>query len=114
MCRDRFSLAVDSAVNVDLVKLVALIAALLAAGIGLVAAWYWRRSAQVQINPGWGMPGSGLPAEPGDLDVSNMAWTAATLRAFSESAALNQRAANLTAISVLLGAASALLSALAD
>lgn len=92
-------------------NMIVILLAFLAAASGLAAAWYWRKSAQVQIDPGWGMPGSGRPAEPADLDASNMGWNAATLRAFSDAAALNRKAANLTAISVALSAVSTLLSA---
>ena len=80
---------------------------------GLTAAWYWYGSSKVAIDPGWWSPGnpSGL-MEPVELEAQQMAWTAATLTAFNKAAPLNKKAALWTAVSVALGAASAILGAL--
>lgn len=67
---------------------------LLLAGItGLIGAYYWLRSAKVQI-----VPISDF--EP--LDEADKAtwWNAALMTAFQESAMLNKRAAGFTALSV--------------
>jgi hypothetical protein len=81
---------------------------------GLTAAWYWYGSSKVAIDPGWRSPANPSgPMEPVEPEAQQMAWTAATLKALNEAAALNKVAASWTAVSVALNAASAILGALA-
>jgi hypothetical protein len=90
----------------------AISAAVAALVTGLGAAWWWYQSAQVQPDPGWGLPGEGRAIEPSDQDMKNMAWTAAMLRASTAAAEMNRKAAILTAWSVVLSAVSALMGAI--
>lgn len=72
--------------------------------VGLVAAWYWFKSARVSADPLRGLPpGALLPPEGQD-----MAWVGALLRANQEIGALNATAARLTAIAVVLSTLSAI------
>lgn len=74
---------------------------------GLFAAWYWYRSSKVPIQPSW-------PIEPGDAQLSQTGWVAGTMNAFTKAAKLNANAACLTAVSVVLFAASTLVGSWAD
>lgn len=78
---------------------------------GLGAAWWWYRSSQVRPDPGWGLPGEGRGIEPTEEDQKNAAWTAAMLRALTEAADMNRKAAILTAWSIALSAATILIGA---
>lgn len=83
--------------------------AVLAGITGLVAAWCWHQSSQVQIDPGWGPPGSGRGFEPSDEADQAMSWAVATIKAFGDASDLNKKAALWTAASVLLSALSAII-----
>ena len=83
--------------------------AVAAFGTGLRAAWLWYRASKVQPDPNWPKePVAGLPLESADPTLSQMSWTSAILTAMQVSASLNTKAAFRTAISVILGAASAI------
>jgi hypothetical protein len=82
-----------------------IIFALAALAFGLVAAWYWYESSQVELRPTW-------DTEPGDALLSQMGWMAGAMTAMTESARLNKLAALWTAGSVVLGAASIIVGSL--
>ena len=83
--------------------------AVAAFGTGLRAAWLWYRASKVEPDPNWPKePVADLPLEPADPTLSQMSWTSAILTAMQVSASLNTKAAFWTAISVILGAASAI------
>lgn len=96
----------------------AVILSVLAFGTGLVAAYYWYRSSQIQPDPGWrvGPPSPELtdlrPIEPLDLEAKNSGRVLAAVQAFSESAELNKRAAIWTAVSVAFAAISSICGSL--
>jgi hypothetical protein len=73
---------------------------------GLIAAYWWYRSAQIVAVPSWavGEPGVFSGVEPGDSQLSDSGWIAGLLVASQKSADLNRRAALWTASSVLAGA----------
>src|SRR3954452_12351193 len=79
--------------------------AVLAFLTGLVAAMFWYRSANIQID---------LEAayRTGDEGLARMFETASIIQAFGEAADLNRKAARWTAVSVLLSAAASLLGSL--
>jgi hypothetical protein len=81
-------------------------------GAGIVAAWHWYRSSKVSIDPGWGYPGRPGPPQPGDPEMQQMAWTAATIDAFSQAAELNRKASLWTAAAVLINGIVAAVSSL--
>ena len=83
--------------------------AVAAFGTGLRAAWLWYRASKVEPDPNWPKePVADLPLETADPTLSQMSWTSAVLTAMQLSASLNTKAAFWTAISVILGAASAI------
>ncbi len=83
--------------------------AVAAFGTGLRAAWLWYRASKVQPDPNWPKePVAGLPLEPAEPTFTQLGWTSAILTAMQVSASLNTKAAFWTAISVILGAASAI------
>lgn len=73
---------------------------------GLLAAWYWFKSSKVTPQPSW-------QTEPGDAQASQMGRMAGMMNASTEVAKLNKIAALLTAVSVLLCAASAIVGIMA-
>jgi hypothetical protein len=75
---------------------VALSLAMAGFAVGLLAAGYWLMASRVDIDPVWG------DREPVDPTMSQAGWIAGMLRAASESAHLNRRAALLTAVAVIL------------
>lgn len=77
-------------------RVVALFLAVSGFAVGLVAAGYWLRASRVGTVPVWG------DMEPVDPVMSQGGWIAGLLQASSESARLNQRAAVLTAVAVVL------------
>lgn len=77
-------------------RLVALFLAVLGFAVGMVAAGYWLRASRVDAAPVWG------DGEPVDPVMSQGGWIAGLLQASSQSARLNQRAAVLTAVAVVL------------
>jgi len=83
-------------------KVVSIILALIAAGVGLRAAYLWYRASQVIPVPLW-------QVEPGDTQLSQMGWLAAEMEATRQSGVFNRAAAIWTAWSVVLGAVSAIL-----
>lgn len=88
-------------------KYASIVFAALALGTGLVAAWRWFESSRVQIDPGWGPPGSGRGFEPVSESGKAIGWTTATLDAFRKVSDLNRKAALWTAATVLLSTLSA-------
>ena len=80
----------------NLIRIVALSLAIAGFVVGLVAAGYWLRASRVGTIPVWG------DREPVDTIMSQAGWIAGLLQAASESARLNQRAAVLTAMAVVL------------
>jgi hypothetical protein len=70
--------------------------------LGLLAAWEWFRASRVNIVPVWG------DLEPKDPVASQMGWIAGVLQASAESARLNQRAAALTAVTVVVSTGASL------
>lgn len=89
--------------------------AALAAGTGLIAAWYWYRSGKISISIGW-RPKVVFrgPVDPAEEQQELMEWTVATIDAFSVAGRLNRTAALWTAASVILSAATAVVSSLAS
>lgn len=88
------------------IKWIIVILALAGALTGLLAAKYWLESSKVPIQPSW-------RTEPGDAQLSKMGWMTGMMNAFTEVAKLNAIAALLTAVSVLLCAASAIFGIMA-
>lgn len=88
--------------------------AVLAMISGLVAAWHWRQSAKVPVDPGWGFPGGGHAIEPVDQDASNTGWIVALIAAGNAAADLNRKAATWTAVSVAMGALASFVSVFAN
>lgn len=70
---------------------------------GLLAAWDWYRASRVATVPVWG------DREPLDVAASQAGWIAGLLQASMESARLNQRAAALTAVAVILSTGASLI-----
>lgn len=74
---------------------------------GLGAAFYWRRASLVPIVPAWG------DFEPLETDDKAIGWALGSLEAFTASSGLNAKAANWTALSVVLSTASCFVGSLA-
>jgi len=73
--------------------------------IGLHAAGLWLASSKITADPGW----DGVTTrEPVDPSQSNAAWISGIMEANTRSARLNRLAAKWTAVSVALGACTAL------
>jgi hypothetical protein len=87
-------------------KLVSIILTVATCTCGLVAAYYWRRSSKVQIDPMW-------KVEPADAMLSQMGWTAGTVKAMTDSADLNKLASAWSAAAAALGAIASMTGALA-
>jgi len=85
--------------------------AVLACITGVIAAIYWYRSSKVPIDPIWPEGAFGL-VEPGEREDSQEGWIAGMLQASARAAELNAKAALWTAGSVLLAAASSIVSVL--
>jgi hypothetical protein len=87
--------------------------------VNLLAAYYWYKASEIEIDSGWrhGLPQSAADAQrpigPGDTQLSEMGWLTATMIAVGESAHLNKIAARLTAVAVVLNFVSCILGALA-
>jgi len=81
-------------------KYTALGLAVAAMGFGLAAAWYWRKSTQVSVDPLEGDPNAIMPVVP---ELEQLAWRAAEYQASQGVARLNVVAAWLTAAAVVLG-----------
>lgn len=77
-------------------RVAALILALAGFVVGILAAGIWLQASRVIVSPQWGV------LEPRDPTTSQAGWIVGLLEATTESARLNQRAAKLTAIAVLL------------
>ncbi|MCX4151770.1 MULTISPECIES: hypothetical protein [Paraburkholderia] len=75
--------------------------------VGLVAAWYWRESTRVPIDPLDGDPNAIMPVVP---ELEHQAWWAAQFRANQEAGRLNTIAAMLTAVAVVLSTASSVIA----
>jgi hypothetical protein len=67
---------------------------------GIVAAYYWWKASDIPVVPAWG------DCEPVDTEDKMRGWAMGTLEALMVSSRLNKRAAQWTAISVLLSTAS--------
>lgn len=72
---------------------------------GLLAAFYWYKSSNIEVDPGW----TPTNPEPVIQEHRDAAWRTATLRAMTESAKLNKKASLWTALSVALSGASAVI-----
>lgn len=99
---------------------VSIVLAIAGLALGLLAAYYWFKSSRIVADPGWWDPTARpslanelKPMEPVELEDQNREWVAAMLGASAKSAALNARAAKLTAWAIILSCASAVLSSLA-
>lgn len=79
---------------------------------GIVAAGYWYRSSKLQITPAWGLGSMGELFQPLEQDDAQQGWIVGMLEASSASADRNAKAAIWTAVSVVLGAISSIVSAL--
>jgi hypothetical protein len=95
-------------------KCASIVLAVLACLAGLVAAWYWRESTKVQIDTGWGLPGSGMLIEPINDTQKSLAWAVATIQAFNKASELSRTAALWTAGTVFLSALSAIAGAISN
>lgn len=84
----------------SLMRAIALSLALTGFAVGLLAARYWLLASRVDAIPIWG------DREPVDPTMSQAGWISGLLQASTESARLNQRAAKLTAVAVVLTAGS--------
>ncbi|WP_025100353.1 hypothetical protein [Burkholderia sp. A1] len=67
---------------------------------GMIAAFWWYRASEVGVDPAWSKHEGGF--EPVDALQSQAGWLVGLLQAADVSARLNQRAAQWTAVSVLL------------
>lgn len=83
--------------------------AMLGLGFGLAAAYYWYKSSQIKVNPGWKTPLD----EPVELTDKNSDWTTGLLEWGDKAAALNGKAAKLTACAVVFSTIASVLGALA-
>ncbi|MGZ2749963.1 hypothetical protein [Burkholderia stagnalis] len=81
-------------------KCAALVLAIGGLGFGLAAAWYWRKSTKVPIDPLEGDPHAIMPVVP---ELEQLAWRAAEVHANQDVARLNVIAAWLTGVAVVLG-----------
>ncbi|HEX7362296.1 MAG TPA: hypothetical protein VF283_17530 [Bryobacteraceae bacterium] len=70
---------------------------------GLYAARLWLMASKIGPEPGWAV-------EPADEMLSQMGWVSALIEASVKSGELNRRAAKWTAVAVLLGTISSVLS----
>ncbi len=93
-------------------KWLSLVLATAACATGLVAARLWRKSSEVQIDPGWQPPGTGGPIELNGEAAQAIGWSVATIQAFNAVADLNRKAALWTAVSVTLSALTAFYAAM--
>jgi hypothetical protein len=84
-------------------KIASMVIALLAGIAGVIAAFFWLESAKISIDPPERF-------EPVDQADQAMFWTFGAISAFVKSAALNKKAALLTAISVLLSTIAGILA----
>jgi hypothetical protein len=97
-----------------------LIFAMIAAGTGFAAAFYWYRSSGFEIGPlgpKWGLPGTGMPIEPVDpeqkaLDMAVANWSDLqdAINEINRVGRLNKIAAHLTASSVAASAIATILA----
>jgi len=83
--------------------------AILDLGFGLVAAYYWYKSAQIRVDPGW----KTQLDEPVELTDKNSDWTTGLLEWGDKADALNAKAAILTACAVVFSTIASVLGALA-
>ena len=92
------------------VKTLSMVVALAAFVTGVVAAWYWYRSARIDPKTGWNPPVGDATTDP-DALLANLnalfVWTFAIKDALKESSELNRSAAIWTAVSVLFSAVAA-------
>jgi hypothetical protein len=80
----------------------------LTATVGIRAARLWHRSSLLYANPSWTENGG---IEPMDQSQSLAGWIVGINKFNNETAALNKRAAQLTALSVILGAITTIVGA---
>ena len=83
--------------------------AILGLGFGLAAAYYWYRSAQINVDPGW----RDALDEPVELTDQNSGWIAGFLEWSEKGSTLNAKAAKLTACAVVFSTVASLLGSLA-
>jgi hypothetical protein len=101
-------------------KTASFIFAMIAAGAGLAAAFYWYKSSGFKIRPlgpNWGLPGTGQPIEPSepeqkalDMAVANWSDLQDAVNEINRAGRLNKIAAWLTGISVAASALSTVLA----
>ena len=73
-------------------KILSIVLALAGGATGLIAAWRWYRSSRVSIDPGWGLPGSGIAIEPVDPELKALDLQVATDLAFNQAGLPNASA----------------------
>lgn len=83
--------------------------AMLGLGFGLAAAYYWFKSAQIKVDPGW----KTQLDEPVELTDQNSDWITGLLEWSDKAAALNAKAAILTACAVVFSTIASVLGSLA-
>lgn len=88
-------------------RLWVIVFAILAFATGLPAAYFWYRSSQLQALPTYDMFGKGN-FEP--VQESDRSWICGLLEITRQSGNLNQKAAILTALSVLFSSVSSVIS----
>lgn len=81
-------------------RIIALVLGGSGAVLGLWAAWLWFQASCINTEPVWGA------CEPGEAPASQAGWIAGMLRAGAESAQLNRRAAQVTAVAVAFSTSS--------
>jgi hypothetical protein len=95
-----------------MMKLAGIGLAVLALASGIMAAGYWYRSSKLQITPAWGSGSQGELFQPLDSEDAQQGWIVGMLETSSVSADMNAKAAIWTAVSVVIGAISSIVSAL--
>jgi hypothetical protein len=88
-------------------KVISACLALIALGMGLMAAWKWYFASQIQPKPNWKF-------EPVEPTLRRMGWDTATLEAFDSIGRLNATAALWTAASVVFSALSSIAGAFSN
>jgi hypothetical protein len=86
-----------------MVKIVSFGFAVVATATGLMSAWYWLRSNQINAVSSWAQNGGLEPVIP---EISTLGWISGLLEAGQKSGELNKKAAYYTAVAVALGALS--------
>ncbi|MGO9018762.1 MAG: hypothetical protein ACLQVJ_10485 [Syntrophobacteraceae bacterium] len=85
--------------------------AIIAASVGLYAAFLWWKSSKVELVPLWEKFGR---VEPGDTQASQAGWICGIMEAYQESAELNKKASFWTAWAVVFATISSIVGAIAS